>query len=200
MFFLDRRYGFFTRPARARFSCTVRKLRVRQALGHNGVGIIIFSNGLIGSINGVLWPYAESLLTLRPLNRTILPSMLFNSSRLTCSDCSLPLSLLFYGHPSAPLMTGSNLLYTCTNTKPPIATPRTKKLPSEARPLGRKRTVERTVGMPSRRSTFSRISLGTRELNVGLRGINHRHAPEAIMLTTSPSHLPRLSHCVMTTS
>jgi hypothetical protein len=41
MVFLDRRYGFFTRPARARFSCTVRKLRVRQALGHNGGGIII---------------------------------------------------------------------------------------------------------------------------------------------------------------
>jgi hypothetical protein len=41
MFFLDRRYGFFTRPARARFSCTVRKLRVRQALRHSGVGIII---------------------------------------------------------------------------------------------------------------------------------------------------------------
>jgi hypothetical protein len=38
---LDRRYGLFTRPAKARFSCTISKMRVRQALGHSGVGIII---------------------------------------------------------------------------------------------------------------------------------------------------------------
>jgi hypothetical protein len=42
MFFLDRRYGFFTRPATARFSCTVKRLKVRRALGHSGVGIIIY--------------------------------------------------------------------------------------------------------------------------------------------------------------
>jgi hypothetical protein len=41
MFFLDRRYGFFIRPATARFSCTVKRLKVRRALGHSGVGIII---------------------------------------------------------------------------------------------------------------------------------------------------------------
>jgi hypothetical protein len=40
--FLDFRYGFFIRPARVRFSCIVNKwLKVRHALGHSGVGIII---------------------------------------------------------------------------------------------------------------------------------------------------------------
>jgi hypothetical protein len=56
MFFLDRRYGFFTRPARARFSCTVRKLRVRQALGHSGVGIIIYLRER-GNMDILLLPY-----------------------------------------------------------------------------------------------------------------------------------------------
>jgi hypothetical protein len=45
MFFLDRRYGFFIRPATARFSCTVKRLKVRRALGHSGVGIIIYIPG-----------------------------------------------------------------------------------------------------------------------------------------------------------
>ena len=44
---LDRRYGFFTRPARARFSCTINKMRVRQALGHSGVGIIIIRGFIV---------------------------------------------------------------------------------------------------------------------------------------------------------
>ena len=36
-------YRFFIRLAKARFSCTVNSLKVRHALGHSGVGIIILS-------------------------------------------------------------------------------------------------------------------------------------------------------------
>jgi hypothetical protein len=74
------------------------------------VNYLLFTNGLIGSINGVLWPYAESLLTLKavePDNTTIDVVQLL---QFTCSNRSVRLSLLFYGHPSAPLTTGSNLL------------------------------------------------------------------------------------------
>jgi hypothetical protein len=43
--------GFFIRPATARFSCTVKRLKVRRALGHSGVGILFCRSGLCGSIN-----------------------------------------------------------------------------------------------------------------------------------------------------